>query len=393
MNYLHVISSLDPQGGGPAEGVRQLSAAARRLHHKVEIATLDPPAAPWDEDFECPVHQLGPASLGRYRYGPKLLGWLHENAGRFDAVIVNGLWQYHGFATWRALHARATPYFVFTHGMLDPWFKRHYPLKHLKKLLYWPWAEYRILRDACAVLFTCEEEKLLSRQSFGLYRANEAVVNYGTPGPSGDPAAQREAFLSVYPQLRDKRILLFLGRLHPKKGCDLLIEAFAEASRRDPGLHLVMCGPDPLGLQAALESRARQLQLSHAITWTGMLQGGIKWGALRAAQAFVLPSHQENFGIAVAEALACRVPVLISNKVNIWREVAADRAGLVAADTLAGTRQLLQAWLDLSPFERERMARNAVSCFQQRFHIDAAARSVVATMEAEVCRRRHSFAV
>ncbi len=101
VNYLHVISSLDPQGGGPAEGVRQLSAAARRLHHKVEIATLDPPAAPWDEDFECPVHQLGPASLGRYRYGPKLLGWLHENAGRFDAVIVNGLWQYHGFATWR----------------------------------------------------------------------------------------------------------------------------------------------------------------------------------------------------------------------------------------------------------------------------------------------------
>ena len=76
----------------------------------------------------------------------------------FDAVIINGLWQYHSFGAWRALRGTATPYYVFPHGMLDPWFKRSFPLKHLKKWLYWPWAEYRVLRDARAVIFTCEAE-------------------------------------------------------------------------------------------------------------------------------------------------------------------------------------------------------------------------------------------
>ena len=100
--------------------------------------------------------------------------------------------------------AREIPYFVYTHGMLDPWFKRTYPLKHLKKCFYWPWGEYRVLRDAKAVLFTCEEEKLLARQSFGLYQAHEVVVSYGTNGPTGDAEAQRAAFLAQYPALAGK---------------------------------------------------------------------------------------------------------------------------------------------------------------------------------------------
>ena len=108
--------------------------------------------------------------------------------------------------------------------MLDPWFKRTYPLKHLKKLLYWPWGEYRVLRDAAAVLFTSEAERHLARESFSPYRCHEEVVNYGTAAPTLDLEAAREHFLARFPHLRDKRILLFLGRLAEKKGCDLLIE-------------------------------------------------------------------------------------------------------------------------------------------------------------------------
>ncbi len=322
--------------------------------------------------------------MGRYRYAPRLHDWLQAEAARFDAVVINGLWQHHGLATWSALRNNPVPYFVFTHGMLDPWFKHRYPLKHLKKWLYWPWAEYRVLRDARAVLFTCEEEKRLARQSFGLYRANEIVVNYGTPGPVGDAAAQREAFLARFPQLRDKRLLLFLGRIHPKKGCDLLVEAFAQVAGNDPDLHLVMAGPLPADLQPALARQAAHRGIETRLTWTGMLSGDLKWGAFHAAEAFVLPSHQENFGIAVAEALACGLPVLISDKVNIWREVAADQGGLVAPDTLAGTGKLLHDWLRLSPFERARMANNALASFRKRFHIDAAALSLIAAMQGGI---------
>ena len=103
----------------------------------------------------------------------------------------------------------ATPYFVFPHGMLDPWFKRTYPLKHLKKLLYWPWAEYRVLRDAAAVLFTSEEERRLARESFWPYRCNEVVVNYGTAAPEIDLASAREDFFGSFPQLRGQAVPAF----------------------------------------------------------------------------------------------------------------------------------------------------------------------------------------
>jgi glycosyltransferase involved in cell wall biosynthesis len=381
LDYLHVIASLNPEGGGPAEGVRQLCDRAMRFGNGCEVATLDAPGKPWAETFPCPVHSFGPGRLGKYRYAPRLHAWLRANAARFECVIVNGLWQYHGFAVRSALRECSTPYYVFTHGMLDPWFKREYPLKHAKKWLYWPWAEYRVLRDARAVLFTSEEEKLLARQSFGLYRASEAVVGYGTPGPSGDRIAQRDAFLTRFPEVAGKRVLLFLGRVHPKKGCDLLIRAFAEHAIRDQALHLVVAGPDPTRWRSALTQMLGNALLQSRVTWTGMLHGDLKWGAFHCADAFVLPSHQENFGIAVAEALACGVPVLISDKVNIWREIAEDEAGLVAPDTQEGALRLLQTWLQMGEDEREQLRRNAFDCYSKRFQIDAAAYSLLSVLE------------
>jgi glycosyltransferase involved in cell wall biosynthesis len=388
VRYLHVIPSLNPDGGGPAEGVKQLALAAARLNHEVEVASLDRPGATWLKDV-CPVHCLGPG-YQKYGYAPGFIPWLQRNAARFDAVVVNGLWQFHSLGTWNALRTSPTPYYVFTHGMLDPWFKRQYPLKHLKKQLYWPWAEYRVLRDARAVLFTCEEERLLARQSFRRYRANEVVLSYGIQGIGGDPAAQRDLFLTHFPQLRGKHLLLFLGRLHPKKGCDLLLEAFAASSGGDPSLHLVMAGPDQSGMQARLTDRASSLGVSHAVTFTGMLSGDVKSGAFRAADAFVLPSHQENFGIAVTEALSCGVPVLISNKVNIWREIQSDGAGLIADDTLSGTQQLLRDWLALRPGQREQMQRQSLDCFHRRYQIDGVAKNLLSLFAAQ--RREHARA-
>ncbi len=382
MNILQVISSTDSRGGGPMEALRQVSDVLAEMGHHIEIASTDAASAPWLADLPFAVHALGPGRTG-YLYAPRFVPWLRENARRFDSVVVHGLWQYTSYASWLALRASKTPYFVYPHGMLDPWFKRTYPLKHLKKSLYWPWAEYRVLRDAEAVLFTCEEERLLARQSFGLYRAREAVVNFGTAGPVGDARAQRAAFLSRYPALQGKQLLLFLGRLHVKKGCDLLIEAFARVASANPSLHLVMAGPDQAGWQAELERRASALGVGDRILWTGMLAGDLKWGAFYAADAFVLPSHQENFGIAVAEALACGLPVLISNKINIWREIAEDGAGLVAEDTEAGTTGMLQDWLLRSDEERQEMGRVARDSFARRYEIRQAAKSLLRVLEAK----------
>lgn len=380
MKMLHILPSVDPKGGGPMEGVKQYGHRLEELGHQVHVVTLDDPAEPCVAEYPLKVFALGPA-MGSYRYAPKLAQWLEAHARDYDAIIVNGLWQYHGFGTWRVLQRLQIPYFVFTHGMLDPWFKHAYPLKHLKKWLYWPWAEYRLLRDARAVLFTCEEERLLARQSFWLYKVREAVINYGTGLPPNNHQTLKATFYENYPVLRDKRVLLFLSRIHEKKGCDLLIEAFAKVANQDANLHLMMAGPCHTDLINQLKTQAQQLGVADRITWPGMLQGDIKWGAFYASEAFVLSSHQENFGIAVAEALGCGLPVLISDKVNIWREIAADGAGIVNADTLEGTEKTLRQWLAMTANGRHKMAKQAKVTFEQRFTVDAMAKSLMTTIE------------
>jgi glycosyltransferase involved in cell wall biosynthesis len=381
VKLLHLIHSLNPAGGGPMEAVRQVSLVHQQDGHSVEIACLDDPASPWLVGFPFTVHAMGPGR-GSYGYSPRLAPWLADNHQRFDLVVVNGLWQFPGLAAHRVLAGGATPYVVIPHGMLDPWFKRAYPLKHLKKWLYWPWGEYRVLRDARLVLFTAQAERLGARQSFWLYRANERVVNLGTAAPPTDAADQRAAFLSAHPALARTRNLLFLGRIQVKKGCDLMIDAFAAQAQRDQRLRLVMAGPDQDGWQPRLAARARALGVGERVVWTGMLQGAAKWGAFRAAEAFVLPSHQENFGIAVAEALACRVPVLISDKINIWREIVDEHAGLVGSDDAAGTSAVLTRWLDLDDAQRSAMADAALACFNKRFHIRSSADSFLAAFAA-----------
>ena len=195
----------------------------------------------------------------------QLVPWLKKHGRDYDAIVVNGIWEYHSFGAWRALHDMDVPYFVFTHGMLDPWFKQTYPLKHLKKWIYWPWATYRLLRDARAVLFTTEEERLQSRKSFWLYRAQEHVVAYGTNAPPENAADARQRFLAANENLRGKRLLLFLSRIHEKKGCDLLIRAFAEIAKAHRDLHLVMAGPDQTGWVAQLKHLVHELGMEDRV--------------------------------------------------------------------------------------------------------------------------------
>jgi glycosyltransferase involved in cell wall biosynthesis len=379
VKILYVIASANPVNGGPIEGIRQLGTTLVSQGHLVEIASLDPPGAPYLEECPLPVYPLGPTKF-KYAFSKRLIPWLRENRSRYDAVIVSGIWQFHSFAAWRVLRHSSTPYVLFTHGMLDPWFKRRYPLKHLKKWMYWPWADYRVLRDAQAVLFTCEEERVLARQSFWLYRCREVVVNYGTAKPTGDPQLEVTEFFGRYPELRGKKLALFMGRVHPKKGCDLLIEACGNVLAKGSEWHLVIAGPDQVGWQKKLQHRAEQVGMASRITWTGMISGSIKWGALRGAEVFVLPSHQENFGIAVAEALAVGTPTLISDKVNIWREIQADGAGIVAEDTLSGTCELFRSYLNLPQEKKLAMRQLARQCFEQRFEIKKAAGTLQAVL-------------
>jgi glycosyltransferase involved in cell wall biosynthesis len=323
---------------------------------------------------------LGPGR-GVYGYTPNAVPWLKANIPRFDIVFVNGVWNYNTLAAHRALAGTDIPWAIFTHGMLDPYFKKRYPLKHLKKALYWHSQLSKVFCDANAVLFTCEEEKILARQSFSRYNVREEVVPYGTFGPNCDTAAASEEFLTRWPELRGKRLAISLGRIHPKKGTDILIEAFAGTLAKDSAWHLVIVGPDQIGWKKELEALAEKLGIAPRITWTGSLAGTLKWGAFSASEVFVLPSHQENFGIVVAEAMACNLPVIVSNKVNIWREIVAHEAGFVAEDTMEGTRASLHRWSTLTAEEIAAFRLRSRNCFENEFDFNHTSRKVLENVE------------
>jgi len=382
MRILQVIASLDPADGGPPELIHTLTASLASLGHAVEIVTVDPPDSPWLAASPQKVHALGPGKFGRYRHSATFRKWLETHSQRFDVAIVHGLFLYTTFASHAVFRKKSLPYVMFTHGALDPWFKRRFPLKHLKKCLYWPWGDYPAMRDAAAVLFTAEDERVLARQSFYPYRANEVIVGLGTASPPEDAdGGQIAAFLGAFPQLSGRRYLLFLGRIDEKKGCDLLIEAFSRVANEDPELLLVIAGPDRHGLQPRLASLATKLHLADRLMWLGMIKGNIKWGAYRRAEAFVLTSHTENFGIVVAEALACGTPVLISRRVNIWREIEEREAGMTADDTVADSAEMLRNWIHADREAKSAMRKRAKETFNEIFEISAATKKIADELE------------
>lgn len=381
MRILHVINSIDPTSGGPAEGLRQLCHIYHSGGYEVHVASLDSPESIEKCDFPAQVFALGPGR-GVYGYSPNAVPWLKEHISSYDLVFLNCIWQYNTLAAYRSLVGTNIPYGVFTHGMLDPYFKKAFPLKHVKKSIYWHLFLQRILRNANAVLFTCEEERILARQSFSRYRVREKVITFGIFGPDTDLLNAAEEFRGKWPHLRGKRLAISMGRLHPKKGLDILIKAFARSLAKDSAWQLVIAGPDQIGIRRELEALAVQLGVADRITWTGMLAGSLKWGAYAAAEMFVLPSHQENFGIVVAEALACGLPVIISDKVNIWREIASSQAGLICEDSVESTAAALHRWATLSDEEIAQMRIHSKECFKEYFNYDQIASKVLEVTES-----------
>ena len=368
MRILHIVGSISPAAGGPTEAIRMLIQHAPPGYTS-EVVTLDNPAEPFLTTFPFKTTALGAAK--KTWYVPALTTWLRANRDRFDGIMLHGLWEYTGVAVLRAISGHK-PYVVFPHGMLDPYFKKAFPAKHAKKWLFWNLFQNRILRNATRVLFTTQIEETLAQQSFKSWKWNPLVVALGAEPPPLKPQSSNpqtstdtQAFYNLCPEVRGQNFLLYLGRIHPKKGPDLLLEAFAAINA--PNLHLVMAGPDANNYRAELQTFAERNNLASRVHWPGMLQGEAKWGAFAACEAFVLTSHQENFGIAVVEALACGKPVLISDQINIAPDIATDGCGLVQPDTLAGATQLLNDWLALTPAQRATMSQQALRTFATRY--------------------------
>jgi glycosyltransferase involved in cell wall biosynthesis len=338
----------------------------------VEIACSDLPDTNWHSGWSAPIHALGAGKLGMYGYNPALARWLESEVKSFDVVVISGIWMYHTLAASSAARKAGIPYLIYVHGALDPWFRKYYPAKHLKKTAYWKLVEGRIFQDAARVIFTTEEERLLAQDAFRPYRCREQVVAYGTTRPPAASDEVMEKFRESIPGLSANPYLLYLGRIHEKKGIDLLLKVF-EGEPLLATTHLVIAGPGDSSRAMALRELANKSPARERIHWTGPIYSERKWGAIHGADALVLLSHCENFGISIAEALGCGIPVLISNKVNIWREVESSHAGFVENDDLPGAARLLKRWATLPLEEQTAMRAAAPKCFDQHFLIERGA--------------------
>lgn len=384
MKILHVIGTADPQTGGTVEALRLSANVMFESGIEVEIATLDSPTAlpNVQETFAYPVHFVGADEPSYYGYSKRFKQWMHAHAADYDAVIIHGLWQYHSLAASRVCRKHSVPYFIFTHGMLDPWFNTTYPLKRLKKLLYWFWGENPGLRDATAVLFTTNEERLLARKSFPCYKVNEEVVGLGTHAPDIDLDQALADFRAQPKPWAQRPYFLFMSRIQEKKGLDLLVAAYAKLRSNDPTIpELVIAGPIQ---QQEYADKIKTNYTQDGIHWIGTLSGIEKWQALAAAEAMTLVSHQENFGIVIAEALAVGTPVLISNKINIWREIEQGGAGLVANDSIEGAQKILGDWLSQSTEARQHMVAATTTTFQEHFEIQRSTQRLITCIQSHL---------
>jgi glycosyltransferase involved in cell wall biosynthesis len=411
MKILRVIASMNPTTGGPCQGIRNSIPELKKLGVHNEVVCLDNPDASFLSKDVFPIHALG-SGKGPWNYNRKLLPWLAENLAQFDVVIVHGLWLYHSYAVKKAIscykrtqviHKQGTKkvpkFYIMPHGMLDPYFQQASgrKLKALRNWIFWKLIECRVVNEADGVLFTCEAELQLARESFKPYHPKREInVGYGIIEPPPFTSAMQEAFLEKCPELKGHPYILFLSRIHEKKGVDILIKAYSEiilkilkeraelvvASTLNNGTQdcdildskwpmLVVAGP---GLETSFGESMHHLttrfkELNTSVIFPGMLTGDAKWGAFYGCEAFVLPSHQENFGIAVVEALACCKPVLISNQVNIWREIEITGSGFVANDTLEGIINLLESWQMLSLEDKREMNTKARASYERLFAI------------------------
>jgi len=342
MRVLHVISGLDPRGGGVVSALAGLARALVAENVEVTIAATckkkeDLSLVDTLREQKVNVELIGPCKKILTNH-PQLKPTLDSLIKDADIVHVNALWEEIQYQSAKIAYRLGVPYIIQPHGMLDPWCLAQ---KKMKKKLYIALRLRKCLDHAAAIGFTSETEKRLTRPMN--IKAPAIVEPNGVDLSEFLELPTAGSFRERYPQIGDRRIVLFLSRLHYKKGLDLLVPAFPKAQTGNAVL--VIAGPDSDGYRSKVEAMAHECGIADRVIFTGMLYGEERVAAFVDADLFVLPSYQENFGIVVIEALASGTPVVVSTEVNIHDQITKSGVGGVVPTETNALADELTKWL------------------------------------------------
>jgi len=329
VRILHVIPYIHPSAGGPPVVVENFVRETGRLGHLSEIISTplfcNGDAAPllrqWSE--LAPISLL-PTVSNFAPWSTSASRKIHESVESADIIHVHTLWNPMNGMVRLACARHGRPYVLMPHGMLDPY---SLSVKRWRKALHLSVIERRNIFGARRLIFTTAEEARLA--SVNSCSQKGVVIPLGGDIPRWNVQELTSNFLDQFPMARGRRQLLFLGRLHFKKGLDRILTALPTIVRVLPDVLLTVVGDGTQEFEAAIRSTIAARGLESSVIMTGRLDGAAKWGAYGSAELFLLPSRQENFAITVAEAMQMGVPVVISNRVNTWPYVKAASAGIV----------------------------------------------------------------
>jgi len=369
IKILRLVTSLDPKYGGPRNGILSSNDQLIKKGFKVDIATCDKKNIISRELKSVKIINFKSYIGKNYRFSLMLFFWLYKKRKEYDFFIIHGLWQFNSLAARLLLTNKK--YFIFTHGQLDPFFSLNL-YKRLKKKIYWNLIEKKNLLNSTGILLTSEGERdNLKKTYVNTDEISKNLIKYGILKRKLNYQKCKNVFKSKFPSLYNQKFYLFLGRYHEKKGCEIIINSIIKIRKNFKSKILFAGHAEDARYLKSLKKLVEDNNLKNIIFFSDAIYDHLKWGAILSSRASILASHGENFGISIAESLSQSKPVLISNKVNIFKTIDRYKAGLIASDTtLSFSKKLLQ-FEKLGIRELNKMSKNASKCFEDNFDVSS----------------------